>query len=100
MHRFDGLFIGQFGQDEEWDIYHTHALDSKRRRNDVKIKNYGTFRKNTELEKILRGEYDEPQEEFEDDEYEGQEYYKKGYTVTNASSLFGYDINKDLGKLL
>jgi WD40 repeat protein len=99
LHRFDGLFIGQFGQDEEWDIYNTHALDNKRKRNDVRMKNYGTFRKNTELEKILNGEYDEPaNEEPEDDEYEGQEYYKKGYTVTNAASLFGYDINKDLGK--
>ena len=38
IHRFDGIFIGTFGQDTEWNIYKTHALDSKRRRNDAYIK--------------------------------------------------------------
>jgi len=92
------MFIGQFGQDEEWDIYKTHQFDSKRKRNDVKVKNYGTFKKNEELEKILRGEYVEADKDSDDgDDYEGQENYKKGYTVANASSMFGYDASKDHG---
>ena len=49
LHRFDGIFIGkyqsinllgQFGQDEEWNIYKTHVFDDVRTRKDVIIKKY------------------------------------------------------------
>lgn len=96
LHRFDGIYIGQFGQDEEWNIHKTHKLDNRRKRVDANIKSYGTYAKNDYLEKVLRGEIEErKQEDSEDDEYDGQDNYKKGYTVPNASSLLGYNLEKN-----
>jgi WD40 repeat protein len=50
LHRADGAYVGQFGQDEEWNIYN---LRINIERNDVILKPYGTYAKNDRLEKFL-----------------------------------------------
>jgi len=97
LHREDGIFIGQFGQDEEWNIYKTISPDKGAKINEAKIKPYGTYAKNERLEKFLRGELEIEDLEEDKDEQEDDGYldsYKKGYTVANASSLLGYHPKK------
>ena len=99
MHRVDGLFIGQFGQEEEWNIYNIGKLNVKAERTDAKIKDYGTYAKNDRLEKFLRGELEiEDLEEDlnigEDQDNDNLKHYQKGYTVPNASSIAGYKPKK------
>jgi WD40 repeat protein len=43
LHRFDGMFIGQFGQEAEWNIHNTHLHDEYRIRNDTEVKTYDTY---------------------------------------------------------